>query len=71
MIKATLQTRNFTFEAYGPTTAHATNALKRGLQAHAKQYGLSPTWADGLEIQTQYFDTCVAYRDGERIKCTA
>ena len=68
MIKATLQTPNFTFEAYGPTVAHATNALKRGLAAHAAQYELPPTWADGLEIQTQYFDTCKCYRDGEVIK---
>ena len=68
MIKATLETSNFTFEAYGQTTAHATNALKRGLQAHAVQYGLAPTWADGHDIQTQYFDTCKCYRDGEQIK---
>ena len=68
MIKATLQTRNFTFEAYGPTVPHAVNALKRGLAAHARQYELAPTWADELKIQTQYFDTCKCYRDGEILK---
>lgn len=70
MIKATLQTPNFTFEAYGPTTAHATNALKRGLDGHARQYGLAPDWWRPLEadIYTQYFDTCKCYRDGEAIK---
>lgn len=70
MIKATLQTSNFTFEAYGQTTAHATNALKRGLDGHASQYGLEANWWQPLEadIQTQYFDTCKCYRDGEAIK---
>lgn len=68
MIKATLQTPNFTFEAYGPTTAHAVNALKRGLTAHAGQYGLEPTWYEPANIETQYFDTCKCYRDGEAIK---
>jgi hypothetical protein len=68
MIKATLDTHNFSFEAYGQTTAHATNALKRGLQAHAVQYGLAPDWFAGMDIQTQYFDMCKCYRDGEAIK---
>jgi hypothetical protein len=70
MIKATLQTLNFTFEAYGPTVAHATNALKRGLDGHARQYGLAADWWHPLEadIYTQYFDNCKCYRDGEAIK---
>lgn len=68
MIKATLDTKNFTFEAYGPTVAHAVNALTRGLAAHAVQYGLEPTWYARADIQTKYFDTCEAYRDGELIK---
>lgn len=68
MIKATLQTPNFTFEAYGPTTAHAVNALKRGLDGHTRQYGLAPDWYEPANIETQYFDTCKCYRDGEKIK---
>lgn len=68
MIKATLDTKNFTFEAYGPTVAHAVNALTRGLAAHAVQYGLEPAWYDRADIQTKYFDTCKCYRDGEAIK---
>lgn len=68
MIKATIDTHNFSFEAYGPTVAHAVNALTRGLEAHAKQYGLAPAWYDRAAIQTQYLDTCVAYRDRKRIK---
>ena len=68
MIKATLQTQNFTFEAYGQTTAHAINALKRGLDGHGKQYSLAPDWFAGMDIQTQYFDMCKCYRDGEAIK---
>lgn len=68
MIKATLETHNFTFEAYGPTVPHAINALSRGLEAHARQYGLTPAWYDRADIQTQYFDNCKCYRDGEAIK---
>jgi hypothetical protein len=70
MIKATLQTHNFTFEAYGQTTAHATNALTRGLDGHARQYGLAADWWQPFEadIYTQYFDMCKCYRDGEQIK---
>lgn len=68
MIKATLHTPNFTFEAYGPTTAHAVNALTRGLARHAVQYDLMPLWYEPANIETHYFDTCVAYRDGEKIK---
>jgi hypothetical protein len=70
MIKATLETSNFTFEAYGQTTAHAVNALKRGLDGHAAQYGLAPTWWHPLEmdIYTRHIKLCVAYRDNEVIK---
>lgn len=70
MIKATLETPNFTFEAYGQTTAHAVNALKRGLDGHTRDYQLDADWWHPLaaNIQTQYFATCVAYRDGEKIK---
>jgi hypothetical protein len=68
MIKATLETSNFTFEAYGQTTAHAVNALTRGLEAHAKQYSLAPAWYDRANIQIQYLDACKCYRDGELIK---
>ena len=70
MIKATLQTPHFEFEAYGPTVAHATNALKRGLAAHAVQYKLKPDWWDlwADDIQTQYFDNCKSYRNGKLIR---
>lgn len=68
MIKATLETSNFTFEAYGPTVPHAINALTRGLARHAVQYDLMPLWYAPADIQTQYFDTCKCYRDGEAIK---
>jgi hypothetical protein len=70
MIKATLQTSNFEFVAYGQTVAHATNALRRGLVKHGEQYGLAGDWFADYEgdIFTSYFDLNKAYRDNEQIK---
>lgn len=70
MIKATLQTANFEFVAYGQTVAHAVNALRRGLVKHGEQYDLSADWFSQYEgdIYTMYFDLNKAYRDNELIK---
>jgi len=70
MIKASLQTANFDFVAYGQTVNHAKNALVRGLVAHGNQYGLDNDWFKPLEndIQTAYFETCACYRDNEYIR---
>ncbi len=69
MIKASLETANFSFEAYGSTTSHARKALERGLDAHAKQYDLAPDWWHFMEsdIATRYFGLSQCYRDGEAI----
>ena len=69
MIKATLQTRNFEFTAYGQTTSHARNAMMRGLVNHGKQYGLDDDWLDDY-VDSIYFvhiKPNLAYRDNELI----
>lgn len=70
MIKASLQTTNFDFVAYGQTVTHAKNALLRGLVAHGVQYGLDNDWFKPLEndIFTTYFELCACYRDNEFIR---
>ena len=70
MIKAQFDTPNFTFEAYGSTTSHAVNALKRGLAQHAADYDLDPDWWHKWEddIQVIYIEFNKAYRDLEPLK---
>jgi hypothetical protein len=73
MIKATYESRNFTFTAYGQTTAHAVNALKRGLDQHTRDYDLDPDWWHRFEndIVTEYIKLNRAYRDYELLKVAA
>lgn len=73
MIKATYESRNFTFTAYGQTTAHAVNALKRGLDQHTRDYDLDPDWWHRFEndIVTEHIQLNQAYRDYELLKVTA
>lgn len=70
MIKASLETSKFYFEAYGSTTSHARKALERGLAAHAEQYKLAPDWWHFMEgdIATIYFALNRCYRDREQLK---
>jgi hypothetical protein len=73
MIKASFESPNFTFTAYGQTTAHAVNALKRGLNQHTKDYDLDADWWHKWEndIYTEYIQLNKAYRDSELLKETA
>jgi hypothetical protein len=41
---AQLETEHFTFDAFGKSRVQAEAALTRGLQRHASQFELSPTW---------------------------
>jgi len=43
--KASLETRRFSFEAFGRTEGSAREALAAGLARHGEQYGLEPDWA--------------------------
>ena len=73
MIKATYESPNFTFTAYGQTTSHAINALKKGLDQHTKDYDLDNDWWKRFEndIYTEYIELNKAYRDSELLKVTA
>lgn len=73
MIKATYESPNFTFTAYGQTTAHAVNALKRGLNQHTKDYDLDNDWWKRYEndICIEYIELNKAYRNRELLRVTA
>lgn len=73
MIKATYESPNFTFTAYGQTTAHAVNALKRGLNQHTKDYDLDNDWWKRFEndICIEYIELNKAYRNRELLRVTA
>ena len=70
MIRAALTTKNFYFEAYGQTTSHALNALRRGFAVHAEQYSLPSDWwrAHEGDVVTQYLMPNQAYRDNSPLK---
>jgi hypothetical protein len=70
---ATLETRNFTFEAAGESEAHARLALVEGLHAHGREYVLPHAWFDRYRDDGQLgrvvemtLGTC--RRDGELLK---
>lgn len=67
MIRATLDTKNFSFEAYGQNRADACAALIEGLNRHAATYQLSADWFCSGDIE--YFEIQIgrAYRDSEII----
>lgn len=68
---ATLETSNFTFEAFGLTAADAKTALETGLLKHAAQYSnrLSADWwrpfESDIAIREVAFGEC--YRDREKL----
>jgi hypothetical protein len=73
MIKASLDTTNFSFSAYGESESHAVNALKRGLDQHTTDYGCDVGWWHSYsnDIVVQDIELNKAYRDYELIKVTA
>jgi hypothetical protein len=73
MIKATYDSTNFSFTAYGRTNAQAIDALKSGLVQHARDYGLDDNWWQRYEcdITTERIEFNKAYRDHELIKVAA
>jgi hypothetical protein len=62
---ATLDTRHFSFEAYGLHPTAALVALKDTLDKHAEQYGLDVDWYAPDEIGLQVRLIGRGYRDGE------
>ena len=73
MIKASLETTNFSFTAYGESESHAVNTLKRGLDQHTTDYGCDNGWWHGYsnDIVVEHSELNKAYRDYELIKVAA
>lgn len=67
IIRATLETRNFYFEAYAESKEQARAALIDGLKRHASAYKLSKDWFSADEIEYREFELGNAYRETEII----
>lgn len=65
--RASLDSRHYTFEAYGESVIDAENALLDGLSKHAKQYSLASNWFEKTDIEVTGFYLGVGYRDRESI----
>ena len=64
---ASLETRNFSFEAGGLTEMEALTTLKQGLSLHAKRFNLEDDWYTDDDIVVTEMKAGVAYRDREEI----
>lgn len=61
--RANYDSRNFSFEAYGKTSAAAHAALLAALLRHMDQYDLDADWYCKDDIAVQAFDLNTPYRD--------
>ena len=70
LFKAEVETPNFQFEAYGRTVDAAEAALKRGWEAHLREYrGATMTWQILLhDVVVREVRVGSAYRDGEELE---
>jgi hypothetical protein len=70
---ATLDTRNFHFEAIDIGKSLAWSALVQGLKEHGRQYRCDPDWfAEYLDdINVRAIDCGVCHRDGEPLPMPA
>lgn len=64
---ATLESRNFTFNAIGTDKRSAEQTLIDGLAIHSQQYKAKPDFWKDYEIKTEAMTFGTAYRDGEAI----
>ena len=64
---ATLESRNFSFNAIGTDKRSAEQCLIDGLAIHAEQYKAKPEFWKDYEIKTEQLTIGTAYRDGEAI----
>lgn len=68
IFKATIETRNFTFEAYSETQQEAVEALRTGLERHVAQYPQEDGEAmEGIATLT-FRKLGACYRDGEELE---
>lgn len=67
--QASLDTRNFSFEAFGDTHDSAWGALVQGLKRHGKTYKIEDTWFGEYlpEINVREIKLGTAYRGPELI----
>lgn len=65
--QATLETRNFSFEAYGATEDEALSALKAGCTKHAKQYQIEDGFASVEQVAMREISIGTCYRDREAL----
>jgi hypothetical protein len=65
--QARLETRNFSFEAYGTTDEKARDALITAFKKHAAQWKISPDWWEdsATDIGYREIELGRAYRDRE------
>jgi hypothetical protein len=66
---ATLDTRNFSFDALAPGRDEAWGILIQGLKRHGKEYQLPDDWFGQYlaSIEVRTVETGIAYRDREPI----
>lgn len=71
MIKASVESSNFSFTAYGANPIHARSVLVKGFLQHAKDYGLRQDWWEDIagDILLEEIAEGAAYRDREQIPC--
>jgi hypothetical protein len=67
--RASLETRNFDFEAYGPTANAAKSSLIQALYRHGRQYKIDEAWfaQDLDDITVREIAMGAAYRDRDEI----
>jgi hypothetical protein len=68
IFKASIETHNFDFEAYGENEHEVIEIMKKGVKKHCKQYKASVDdfWEE-YEIEITKIDLNKAYRDYEEI----
>jgi hypothetical protein len=58
-----IDSRHFSFDAFGDTLADAQVALQRGILAHARQYGIGPDFLSVEDAEHREITLGACYRD--------
>jgi hypothetical protein len=67
--RASFETRNFRFEAYGRTRHEAVELIRAGWEKHRAATGATTPWEEIVpDVQTVVVAIGAAYRDGEVIE---